>query len=284
LSVGDLFKRPLLATEHGEYDVGAETLAFALARRCALPLGAVLPVTSNPEYEMVAPQLAAKADAEAAARREQLTARAGREGLDLELQVRHGPEPYFEIVEEARERGADLIVIRRRGRRGLLANLLIGEMVSKVLAHAPCSLLIAPRSAQMWSRQVLVGVDPQRVDAAMVALAAALAIECALPLRAVCVATNDAGRAPARQALESALALARRQGAQADGEVRVGRAHQELIHAAQACGADLLVIAKHGPDGLARAWIGGVAQKVIGLAECPVLVHVSNPNLRPGTT
>ena len=25
---------------------------------------------------------------------------------------------------------------------------------------------------------------------------------------------------------------------------------------------------------LGRAWIGGTAQKVIGLAECPVLVHV----------
>jgi nucleotide-binding universal stress UspA family protein len=53
-----------------------------------------------------------------------------------------------------------------------------------------------------------------------------------------------------------------------------------LIAAAQACGADLLVIARHRGDSLARAWIGGVAQKVIGLAECPVLVHVSHPTAK----
>jgi nucleotide-binding universal stress UspA family protein len=32
------------------------------------------------------------------------------------------------------------------------------------------------------------------------------------------------------------------------------------------------VIGRHGDDAAARAWLGGVAQKVIGLAERPVLV------------
>lgn len=268
------FTRPLLATENGEYDAGAEALAFALARRCAVPLAAVLPVLSNPEYEAVAPQLAAKAEAEASARRVQLQARAGAAGVDAVVHVRRGPEPYAEIVDEAYESGADLIVIRRRGRRGFLANLLVGEMVFKVLAHAPCSVLVVPRGAQMWSRCVLVGVDPQAFDARLLAQAAALAAACALPLRVVCVAAGDGGRADARSALDAAVRQARQLGADAEGELRTGKPHQQLVEAARARGADLMAVARHGGDNLARAWMGGTAQKVIGLAECPVLVHV----------
>jgi len=268
------FSRLLLATEHGEFDAGAEALAFAMARRCALPLAAVLPVVSNPEFEAVAPQLAAKADAEASARRIELEMRARAAGVEMALRVRHGAEPYAEIVDEAREGAADLIVIRRRGKRGFLANLLVGEMVFKVLAHAPCSVLVAPRSAQMWSRRVLVGVDPQAPDARLLAQAAALAAECALPLRVVCVAASEATRPATQAALDGAVQRARQLGADAEGELRAGKPHQQLVEAARDCGADLLAVARHGGDSLARAWMGGTAQKVIGLAECPVLVHV----------
>ena len=270
-----LFSRLLLATEHSEHDRGAEALAMAMAARCALPLAGVLPVVSNPEFEAVAPQLAARADAEASALRESLERMAAAQQVAFELRVRRGPEPYLEIVEEARERGADLLIIRRRGQRGLLANLLVGEMVSKVVAHAPCSVIIAPRGAAMWRRQVLVGIDPQAPDAAALAVAAGIARDCGLPLRVLCVAGSEATRAATEQALAIAVAQAQAICAPVDGEVSVGRPHQALIAAQQACGADLLVIARHGSDTLTRAWIGGTAQKVIGLADCPVLVHVT---------
>src|SRR5512134_2569231 len=97
------FSRLLLATEHGEFDAGSEALAFVMAQRCGLPLAAVLPVVSNPEFEAVAPELAAKADAEASVRREQLESRARAAGVTMALRVRHGAEPYAEIVEEARQ-------------------------------------------------------------------------------------------------------------------------------------------------------------------------------------
>lgn len=267
------FSRLLLATEHGEFDAGAEALALALARHCGLPLAAVLPVVSNPEFEAVAPQLAAKADAEAATRRQALQALALAAGVPLQVQVRRGAEPYAEIVDEARHRGADLLIIRRRGKRGLLANLLVGEMVSKVLAHAPCSVLVALRGSSLWSRGVLVGIDPQAPDATLLDEATAVAAEFALPLHIVCVATGRDTDSVAQQALDAALAHARQRCPAAQGEVRAGRAHEQLLAATQAHGADLVVLGRHGGSSLGRAWIGGVAQKVIGLAECPVLVH-----------
>lgn len=210
------FTRLLLASEHTDFDRGAEALAFALAQRCGLPLAAVLPVTSNPEYEAVAPQLAARTDAQAAARREALQAAAG--------------------------------------------------------AHAPCSVLVCPRDVVLWRRRVLAAIDPQAAQAGLVDCAAAVAAECALPLSLLLVVSDEAGRAAAQALLDGHLARLRAAGQAAQGEVRIGRAHQQIVAAAAQQQADLIVVGRHGPTRLDRAWIGGTAQKVMGQAECPVLV------------
>jgi nucleotide-binding universal stress UspA family protein len=259
------FERLLLATEHSEFDSGAEAVAFALAQRCGLPLAGVLPILGNAEYEMVAPEHAARADARAAERRSALEAAARAHGVAFDLRVRHGPELDAEIVAEARDRAADLIVIRRRGKRGLLANLLVGEMVGKVVAQSPCSVLVTPRGAAIWQRRVMLALDPLAGDRSSVTQAAAIAAECGLPLQLTCVAADTAARAGAQQALVAGLALARAMHANTDGDVRVGRAPDVLIEAAREAGADLLVISRQA----------NAAHKVIGRAECPVLIHVA---------
>ena len=269
------FSRILLASEHTEFDTGAEAVALALARHGATPLSAVLPMLSNAEFETAAPQLAERADELAATRREAIQALAQAAGVPLTLRVRRGDEPFAEIVQAARELPADLIVLRRRGQRSFLANLLVGEMVGKVLAHAPCSVLLAPRGARLWRHRVLVALDPPVPDAALLDQAALLAAAHGLPLQVLCVASGEETRTGAQQALQAALMHARRLGGPVDGEVRVGRPYQEVLAAAQGGGADLVVLGRHRPEALGRAWIGGVAQKVIGLAECPVLVHVN---------
>jgi len=177
------------------------------------------------------------------------------------------PEPYREIVDEPRRRGPDLIIIRRRGRPGLLANLLLGEMVSKVVAHAPCSVLINAREAQFWRRRVLVAVDPAAVALETVALAARVAVDAGLPLAVVCVAEAGPADSGAQRALAAAVAHARSLGAAADGEVLAGKPHAQILDAARRVGADLIVLGRHGATRLSRAWIGSVAQKVVGLAS-----------------
>lgn len=269
------FSRLLLATEHTEFDRGAEAIAFAIAARCKLPLAGVLPLVSNAEYEAAAPQLAARADAEAGARAEAVEAEAAARGVALTLRVRRGSESFEEIVAEARERQADLIIARRRGKRGFLAKLMFGEMVGKVVAHAPCSVLLCPRSAAMWQRRVLVGVDPRVPGAGAVELAAQVAAECGIGLQLVAVIEGEVGRSGAESALAGAVERASPWVADLRSEVRVGRAHEGLVEAAAGCGADLIVIGRHGQELPGRAWIGGTAQKVIGLAAGPVLVHIA---------
>ena len=271
----ELFTRLLLATEHTEFDSGAETVAFAMAHLCKRPLATVFPLVSNPEYEALAPQIAARAERDAAQKIAQLRAQADTVGVMIDLRVRRGEEPYREIVDEAREQTSDLIIIRRRGKRGFLANLLVGEMVSKVVAHAPCHVLIVPREARMWHQRVLVAAAPDAQGRRLVSTAAAVAAEYGLPLHVVCVAPGDAQRQPADAFLTQALELARQHGVSAQAEVRIGKPFTEILASATRCQADLIVMGSRGDNRIGRALVGGVAQKVIGLSESPVLIlHV----------
>jgi nucleotide-binding universal stress UspA family protein len=261
------FERLLLATEHSEFDTGAEALGLALARHCGLPLPVVMPVISNPEYEATTPAAAERADNAAAARREAFVAEAQTAGIALDLQVRHGLQLWREIVDHAREQATELLVIRRRGRTGLLANVLIGDMVSKVLAHAPCPVLVCPRAARMWQQRVLVALAPGEPDDGPLRTAAEVARRCGLPLTMLSV-----GPESLRAGLEQQAQAWRAGGLTVDVDLRHGVVHRAIAEAAQARGADLIVVGRHGGDFLGRAWIGGTAQKVIGLADQPVLV------------
>lgn len=269
--MSQLFTRLLLATEHTEYDTGAEAVAISMAQRCQLPLATVLPLVSNPEFEALAPEIAVRAEQEAAAKIAEIRANAQAQGVAIDLHVRRGEEPYQEIIDEARERNTELIIVRRRGKRGFLANLLVGEMVSKVLAHAPCHVLFVPREARMWNQGVLVAAEPGAQGLRLVKTAAAVAAECGLPLHLVHVAASEAKSTAITDFLVEAQAAAMQLGVTLHTESRYGKAYAEILAAASACRADLLVIGSRGDSHIGRAMIGGVAQKIIGLSDKPVL-------------
>lgn len=275
--MSQLFSRLLLATEHTEFDSGAEAVALAMAKRCQLPLAAVFPLVSNPEYEALAPEIAASGEREAAAKLAQMRAQAEAAGVTLSVHVRRGEEPYSEIVQEAKDTHCDLLVTRRRGKRGFLSNLLVGEMVSKIVAHAPCPVLIVPRAAQMWQRQVLVAAEPNEHGKQVVVTAIALARECALPLLLVSVITDSAHQKQTADFLAMMVDQAKHAGVAATAETPSGRPHAEILAAAARSQADLIVIASRSDTTIRRAMMGGVAQKVMGLAESPVLVLGSTP-------
>jgi nucleotide-binding universal stress UspA family protein len=268
------FEHILLATEHTEFDGGAERIAFDMAKRCGVPLAAVLPVTSNPEYEAIAPQLAEHAEREAAARISALHDAAASAGIQLEVRARRGIEPYQEIVQEAAECNADLIVTRRRGKRSFLSNLLVGEMVSKVMGHAPCSVLFVPRAAPMWTQRILAAIDTSPNAAHVAHQAARVAAQCALPLTLLSVLNHDtpALRAQAEATMGHALAIASSAGVHADSSIVVGKPFEQILAAAKNAGADLLVVGRHGESDVIRIPFGGTTQKVIGLTDIPVLV------------
>jgi nucleotide-binding universal stress UspA family protein len=77
-----------------------------------------------------------------------------------------------------------------------------------------------------------------------------------------------------RQYAEEVLqkTLAGPQYAKVQFSAAIGDAGREIVDYAQKVGAELIVIPSHGRTGLKRLLIGSVAERVVRLAHCPVLV------------
>ncbi|MGK7956092.1 MAG: universal stress protein [Crocosphaera sp.] len=69
-----------------------------------------------------------------------LTRTAINEGIKADSDYTYG-DPGRQICALAKKWGADLIVVGRRGRRGL-SELLLGSVSNYVIHHAPCSILV----------------------------------------------------------------------------------------------------------------------------------------------
>lgn len=269
------FARPMLVTERTEFDAGAERVAFELAHRCRVALRAVVPYVTNPEFEVAAPALFSRAQNDAADRADALRAAAAAAGVDATVVVRGGPEMYVEVLEQALEDAVDLIVARRRGRRGFLARALIGDMVRHVITHASCPLLIVPQDAALPQRQVLLAIDPAAPSAGLIGMAIETASICSLPMHLLCVAA-EAGDPAAGRTLAAAADAANGCGLSVTTEVGAGHhIAEQILQTAVRVRADLIAVARHSDDVRRHAWLGGVAHKVIGLADCPVLVFAS---------
>lgn len=72
--------------------------------------------------------------------------------------------------------------------------------------------------------------------------------------------------------LDELREVARRQGVQVRGEVRVGVPHRALLKIAAEVGADLIVMGTVGRKGPRRVLVGSVTERVIAHSPVPVLV------------
>ena len=70
--------------------------------------------------------------------------------------------------------------------------------------------------------------------------------------------------------IEMLVTRYRAHGLDVEGRVVVGSAWREILRAAQATEADLIVVGTHGRRALPRALLGSVAAQVIRNAHCPV--------------
>jgi nucleotide-binding universal stress UspA family protein len=54
--------------------------------------------------------------------------------------------------------------------------------------------------------------------------------------------------------------------------LRVGTPADEIVRYADVCDADLIIMGTHGRSGIAHALMGSVAEQVVRMAPCPVLL------------
>lgn len=273
LSPTGRFERIMLASDGSEYCVGAERVALAMTKKCGGTLLLASAVITNPEAEAVAPERIHAAELEARALLDRLQAEAVKRGIAAETVFRRGPDPYVEIVAAADENTADVIVMGRRGKRGLMKRM-IGDATSKVVGTARCSVLVVPEGADMWHKRILLATDGSRFSDAAAVAAAKIAEKCQIPVTVISTIRESFTEERAAQADEAATRVHDHlvgRGLAVDKVVLRGDPDKLILEMAATREADLIVMGTHGRTGWQRVVVGSVAESVIGTSPLPVL-------------
>ncbi len=267
------FERFLVATDGSEYSAGAVREASRMAQKRGARVRVVAVVASE-EYESFGEQLLKKEMDAARQHLDKVAAQAVEAGVACETQAVQASEIYQEIVHEAERMQADLIVMGRRGRRGL-ARLMLGDVTFNVIGHARCSVLVVPRAAELAGRHFVVASDGPRFGDAAAAATGNLAKFCRTPVTVVSVTQPSHSaerREEAQRAVNRIVAFLKKEGIETQGAVPHGRPDDMIVQAAQQQGADLIVMGSHGRTGLERVLLGSTTERVINLTPSAVLV------------
>jgi nucleotide-binding universal stress UspA family protein len=141
------FKNILVATDGSKYSAAAASEAIGLAKRNASKLTVISVVPSElmtptdiefsmPQRELIAEKEMHEAEKNARAVKDA----AQKEGVTVQAFVMSG-KPADAIIETAREKGADLIVLGSHGKSGI-EKLLMGGVTERVIVLTACAVLV----------------------------------------------------------------------------------------------------------------------------------------------
>jgi nucleotide-binding universal stress UspA family protein len=261
----------LLALDRSVYSEGAIREAIKFASKCSSRIYASMTIETNPEYETIGSNVFEKEEKEATAYLDSIKARATKEGVACEITLHESMDAAEAIVEEATAKKVDMIVIGRHGYKGL-AKALMGEVAAKVIAHAPCKVLVVPRAAQIEYTNILVATDGSTHAIAALNEAIAIAKRCGSRIIALSAMRNETEREEARNFSNKAVELAKKEGVEAEAVTPTGRSFNVIVETAGGRGVDLIVMGTYGKTGLKKVLMGSSTEKVIGNAGCAVLV------------
>ena len=197
------------------------------------------------------------------------------------------------IVDQALATKADLIVMGTQGRRGF-RRMLLGSVTETVLRDAACPVLTVPPAANVPARavtfkRILCPIDfsPSALQALGFALDLARQADGRVTLLHVVewLAEEEPRAlahfnvpeyqryltASAADRLQLLVAEESRMWVEIDNMVVLGRAHREILQAAETTPADLIVMGAQGRGGVGLALFGSTTQQVARSAACPVL-------------
>jgi len=261
----------LLPTDGSKFSEGSIREAISLAKNCSSKIFVLSVVEMNPEFEALAPEIIEKMEKETRQHLESVKSRALKEGVDCEIIVHEGEEPYQYIVAEAAKRKVEMIIMGRRGRTGL-KRLMMGSVTARVIGHSPCKVLVIPETAKVSYRNILIATDGSKYSDAAALEAISIAKRCGSDLIALSVATKDKDLPSAKKSVEKISQIAEKEGLKSKTMTPRGTPYNVIVETAEKKNADVIVVGSHGRTGLERLLMGSVTERVIGQANCAVLV------------
>ncbi|MCS7150587.1 MAG: universal stress protein [Caldimicrobium sp.] len=261
----------ILATDGSEFSLGAEEVALNLAKLCQAKLIITHVLYYNPEYLSIA---ADEVDVQKAKAKEVIE-RVKEEALQNEIEV-DTKVVLAEAIEDgvitaAEEEKADLIVMGRRGIRGLSRHF-IGSATLGVIDKAPCPVLIVPKNALFKGKAILAAIDGSDPAQRALILAYQMAKRINLPVYVLSVAKNIHEKAKAEEVLNKALELAENFELKPKTTVHFGPAERIILEVAKQREADFIVMGKRGLKGLSKLLLGSVSEKVVASADRGVII------------
>lgn len=261
----------MVASDGSDFSTNAIQQAIYLAKLCSSRLIAISVIKTNLEFESVLPHIVEKEEEEAYKHLEAAKGKAAEEGVECEIIVTLGEEPYQDIIYHAERNNVDMIIMGTHGRTGL-KRLMMGSVTAKVIGHAPCNILVFPLHASIECRHVLIATDGSPYSEAAASEALGIAKRCGSPLTVVSVASSPEEMAAAERNVKSVSAVAEKEEIRVEEVVTIGKAYQAIVDTAQQKGADIIVVGSHGRTGLERLLMGSVTERVIGHSTVAVLV------------
>jgi nucleotide-binding universal stress UspA family protein len=137
----------MVCTDGSGDSQGAVAGALALAGSCGSKIFILQVLEFNPELEAQAPEYIATPESRVRDDLEKHRREAERLDIPVETRVRRCEAAYQGIVGEAEKIKPDLIVMGRRGGSRLF-RLMMGSTTERVIAHAPCCIMVVKAALQ----------------------------------------------------------------------------------------------------------------------------------------
>jgi SulP family sulfate permease len=254
-------QRLMLASDGTEHSAAPTAIAIALAHRFGVTLDIMTMVGSEAERQIGSLRLG------------EIDRAATRAGVICEPVVRSGTDPVGEVIGAAEDADTNILIIGRRPPPKGIAGRMIGDVAARIIASAPCNVLVAGPAAAMWQRRILLATDGSRFSEAATELVSHIAKATSVPVTVISVAREGGrSREQVEQEATYTAGLLKTVGIAAEAVIGQGKPAEVIVRQAQECGADLIVLGSHGRKGLNRLLLGSVSSQVLGRVECAVLI------------
>jgi nucleotide-binding universal stress UspA family protein len=270
----------LLATDGSHFSDGAVQEAIFFGQACSAKVIALHVVKVQSESLTSAEGVLRRRRQELEPYLQELRRMAKDSGVNLETVVVSSTHPEQAILEQARQRRADVILMGRHGQARRLS-LLVGRMTSRVIDLGFPKVLVVPKDFIISGARLLLvmghGPGAKRAVEEVISLGWS-----SRTLQQVTVLTvaGKAAELPAIEALMREVCekiQATGTPAVCRGMAAVGEPAAVIIDTARREQCDMIVIGGCGRRGVAGVLLGRMARRVTGKAHCAVLVVNAAP-------
>ena len=133
----------LVAVDGSAFSDLAVDQAISLGGICNSEIFVISVVDLYPEQMAVAPALVEKMSEEVRQYHDKAKQKIDETDIPCETIVHMGGKPHEFIIQEAKEKEIDLIVMGTLGKSGI-KRVLMGSVAQNVIGHAPCPVLVVP--------------------------------------------------------------------------------------------------------------------------------------------